>query len=256
MIRDKVGYGTRQLFNPPESLYEPFPVAKESEKLDFINFIHGSRFRRREVSLVFNAIDTVEGLTDILNTLSEYGIRTTFFINGEFIRRHPGAVQEIAEAGHEIGSLFYIHFNMTDARYQMDKEFVKRGLARNEDDYFQVTEKELSLLWHAPFYFVNSKIIEAAHEMNYIHVGRDIDSLDWVTTEQAAKSSGVYMPSVELVQRIINLKKPGSIISIRIGQTEGTREDYLFHNLDVLINGLISRGYSIVPVSLLIDHAK
>jgi len=254
MVRDKIGYGTKQLFKPPETLYEDFPLV--DEKVDYVNFTHGSRLRRREVSLVFNAIDTVEGLTDVLNTLAEYNIRTTFFINGEFIRRHPGAVREIADAGHEVGSLFYIHFNMTDVRYQMDKEFIKRGLARNEDDYFQVTRRELSLLWHAPYYFVNSKIIEAANEMNYIHVGRDIDSLDWVTAEQASKSSGVYLPSVELVKRIMELKRPGSIISIRIGQTDGKREDYLFHNLDVLINGLISRGYTIVPVSLLIDHAK
>jgi len=254
MVRDAVGYGTKQLFNGPVRKYEPFPVL--DDPVDFTNFTHGSRIRRREVALVFNAVDNVEGLTDILNTLAEYDLRCTFFINGEFIRRHPAAVREIAESGHEIGSLFYVHFNMTDATFQMDDEFIKRGLARNEDDYFKITGRELSLLWHTPYYFVNSEIIESAGEMNYLYVGRDVDSLDWVTREQALQSAGIYMPTGQLIERIIKKKKPGSIISIRIGQTEGQREDYIFHHLDVLLNGLLSLGYSVVPASELIEHAK
>ena len=100
---------------------------------------HGSRLRRREVSLVFNAVDSAEGLTRILNTLSAYHVRATFFVNGEFIRRYPDAVREIADSGHEVGSLFYAYFNMTDARFTVDRDFVKSGLARNEDDYNAAT---------------------------------------------------------------------------------------------------------------------
>ncbi|MEW5815738.1 MAG: polysaccharide deacetylase family protein, partial [Spirochaetota bacterium] len=254
MVRDIKGYGTSTLFKPPLQQYESFPVTEES--VDFVNFTHGSRIRRREVSLVFNAIDTVEGLTEILNTLSEYGLSATFFVNGEFIHRHPGAVKEMAESGHEVGSLFYTHFNMTDARFKVDKEFIKRGLARNEDNYFKVTGRELSLLWHAPYYFINTDIIDASREMNYVYVGRDIDSLDWVTEEQARTLTGLYMAVPQLIERIMKMKKPGSIIPVRIGQVEGKREDYLFNKLDILINSLISLGYDIVPVSTLIEHAR
>ena len=77
-------------------------------------------------------------------------------MNGEFIRRYPDAVREIADSGHEVGSLFYAYFNMTDARFTVDSDFVKSGLARNEDDYYAATGRELSLLWHAPYYIVNS----------------------------------------------------------------------------------------------------
>lgn len=60
---------------------------------------------------------------------------------------------------------------------------------------------------------------------------------------------------------LLRKKKPGSIISMTIGTTDddradGGREDYLFHHLDVLINSLLDRGYSIVPVSTLMDHAQ
>jgi peptidoglycan/xylan/chitin deacetylase (PgdA/CDA1 family) len=255
MVRDQKGYeGTKHLFNPPARSYEEFP--RKEEPVSFFNFSHGSRIRRREVALVFNAVDGVEGLTEIFNTLADFGFQCTFFVNGEFIRRNPGAVKELAGSGHEIGSLFYTYFNMTDAQFTVNEEFVKQGLARNEDDYFRVSGSELSLLWHAPYYFVNSEIIEAAEEMNYQYIGRDIDTLDWVTEEQARKSDGFYMSAGKLVERIMELKKPGSIIPVRIGTTEGTREDYLFHKLDSLINGLISQGYTIVPVSTLMEHAR
>ncbi len=256
MVRDNQGLsGTKSLFDPPEKSYEPFP--DREEPVNFLNFTHGSRIRRREVALVFNAIDSVEGLTLILNTLADYDVRATFFVNGEFIRRHPDAVKEIAYSGHEIGSLFYTYFNMTDSRFTIDKEFIKRGLARNEDDYFLATGRELSVLWHAPYYFVNTDIIEASREMNYTYIGRDIDPLDWVTQDAASGArGGLYYPSSVLIERVIVEKEPGSIIPIRIGKTDGRRDDYLFHKIDLLLNGLISLGYTAVPVSTLIEHAR
>ncbi len=255
MVRQAQGYGTNPLFPLPAKKYEAFPSGEE--EVDLTLFSHGSRIRRREVALVFNAIDSVEGLTQVLNTLAEYDLRVTFFICGEFIRRHPEAVREIAEAGHEVGSLFYVYFDMTDARYRVDKDFVKKGLARNEDDYFLITGKELSLLWHAPYYVVNTDIVEASREMNYTYVSKDVDPLDWVTSTDRAVSTGMYASAADIVLRILAQKKPGSIIPIRIGQpTDGQREDYLFTQLDLLLNALITSGYSVVTVSTLMEHAE
>jgi peptidoglycan/xylan/chitin deacetylase (PgdA/CDA1 family) len=253
MVRDIKGYGTKALFAPPLKLYEPFP--DEEEPWDLQNFSHGSRIRRREVSLVFNAIDSVEGLTEILNILSEYNIRSTFFLNGEFMRRNPEAVEELSLSGHEIGSMFYIYFNMTDAKFKIDEEFIKRGLARNEDDYFLLTGKELSLLWHSPYYFVNSNIIKASSSMDYVYIGRDVDPMDWVPLSDCPEDS-MYLSTMDIIENIMVEKKQGSIIPVRIGQTVRGRDDYLFQNLDLLINGLLSQGYDIVPVTTLREHVQ
>jgi len=219
-------------------------------------FDHGSRIRRRELSLAFNVVDSVEGLPIVLSTLESYGLRCTFFVNGEAIRSYPDAVREIAGSGHEVGSLFSIHFNMTDSRFKLDREFIKRGLAQNEDEYHQATGKELSLLWHAPYYFVNSDIVQVSREMNYTYVGRDVDPLDWVTREMSLTTENIYLSSSRLVERIIDKKKPGSIVPILVGVPETGREDYFFQRLDLLVDGLIKRGYEIVPVSTLIEHAE
>ena len=254
MVRDAKGYGTTPLFPAESSLYEAFPA--KDEPVSFSDFTHGSRIRRREVSLVFDAIDSAEGLTGVLNTLSAYRLRVTFFVNGEFIRRYPDAVREIAESGHEVGSLFSTFFTMTDSRFAVDRDFVKAGLARNEDDYFASTGRELSLLWHAPYYIVNSDIIAAAAQMNYAYVGRDLDSYDWVPATDFNRARGIYFPASQLVERIISRKKPGSIIPVQIGMVSGRRDDYLFQKLDLIINQLILLGYDIVPVSTLMEHAR
>ena len=253
-VRDAKGYGTVPLFPSETAVYEPFPAAEEP--VDFGNVAHGSRIRRRELALVFNAIDSSEGLTEVLNTLSAYGLRCTFFVNGEFIRRNPDAVREIADSGHEVGSLFHVHFNMTDSRFTVDAEFVKAGLARNEDDYFAATGRELSLLWHAPYYIVTSEMLSAAAGMNYLYVGRDMDTSDWVARTESNEARGIYLGAADLVERLVAEKRPGSIVPVQIGVGEGGRGDYLFQKLDLVVNELARLGYAIVAVSTLIEHAR
>lgn len=259
MVRQSEDVGTSRLFAPPVRRYEPFP--EEGRAVDFSNFSHGSRTRAREVSFAFNAIDSVEGLTSILDTLADYDIRATFFVNGDFIRRHPGAVREIEDSGHEVGSLFYTYFDMTDSRYEITEDFITEGLARNEDDYFEVTGAELSTLWHAPYYLVSPTIIRASRSMDYTYVGRDVDALDWVPRRDGPDVTSLYRSSAEIVERIVEEKQPGSIIAMRVGtpgesSAYGGRDDYLFQKLDLLINRLTERGYDVVPVSALIERSR
>ena len=207
-VRDIDNLKTEPLFPHPVVEYDPVPETDEA--VDFSNFTHGSRTRGRYVSLVFNAVRDDAGLTEILNLLSDYGIKGSFFVNGDFIKRHPGAVKEIADSGHETGSLFYYYFNLTDASLRIDSDFIKKGLARNEDEFFRTTGKELSLLWHAPYYFVNSSIIDAAEEMNYSYVGRDVITLDWKSDYDTSYGTGrFYKPAAALVEDVVEQKKTG-----------------------------------------------
>jgi peptidoglycan/xylan/chitin deacetylase (PgdA/CDA1 family) len=50
-----------------------------------------------------------ETLPFLLDTLAEYGLRTTFFLEAWNADHYPDAVRSIAEAGHEIGSHGYRH---------------------------------------------------------------------------------------------------------------------------------------------------
>lgn len=254
MIRSAQGLGTVSLLPAAPRAYIPFPET-DQKSLGSV-FDHGSRIRRRELALVFNAYDNPEGLINILDTLKFFDIKASFFINGEFIRRNPGAARLIAESGHEIGNMFFSVFDATDARYKIDSEFIQRGLARTEDEYFGATGKELSLLWHSPHYAINSTLLEAAAKMNYTYIGRDIDPLDWVGRYHGTLSRSLYASAHEIVEQIVSDAKPGSIIPINLGVPEGGREDYLWNELGLLINALLAQGFDIVPVSTLMEHSK
>jgi peptidoglycan/xylan/chitin deacetylase (PgdA/CDA1 family) len=254
MLRDLGGLGTEPLVAAEATVYEAFPAA--DEPVDFANFTHGSRIRQREVALVFDAMDSDEGLAAILSTLAVYGLRCTFFVNGEFIRRYPDAVREIADSGHEVGSAFHRVFNMVDARFGVDAAFVREGLAANEDEYFAATGRELALLWHAPGYQVSSDVIAAGAAMRYEYIGRDLDPKDWVSRVDTGAATGLYQSAADLVERIVAAKRPGSIVPILVGPGTGSRDDYLFQKLDLLVNELVRLGYGIVPVSTLIEHAR
>lgn len=45
----------------------------------------------------------------MLDLLDRHGIRATFFVVGWVAERHPGLIQRVRDAGHEIGSHGYIH---------------------------------------------------------------------------------------------------------------------------------------------------
>ncbi len=259
MVRNLQGTGTSSLLVRAPDAFEslvPTQSAQDAANQDGI-FSHGMRYGRREVSLVFDMVDEGEGLSFVLDVLEHYGIRSTFFLNGEFIRRHPMEAKRIADLGMEVASMFFAPIDLTDVRYRIDGDFIKRGLARNEDEFYNATERELSLLWHAPYYAVTSAHVEAAAKAGYRYVGRDVDPLDWVSSADARKMPGLYKPAADLVDAVVAAKKPGSIIPIRLGlPTDGDRDDYLFDKVDVLVDALIQAGYRVVPVSTLMEHAR
>jgi peptidoglycan/xylan/chitin deacetylase (PgdA/CDA1 family) len=255
MVRSVKALGTKPLFPASSAKYVVFPESDEPRQSDS-SFDHGSRIRVRELSLVFDEIGSAEGLVGVLNVLKDYDLTATFFVNGEFVRQSPGAARLLAGSGHEIGSMFFSPVDSTDARFKIGADYVRRGLARAEDEWFAATGKELSLLWHMPYYTVNSDILAAGASMNYAYVGRDVDPMDWVTRADAARLPGAYLDAHRLIEKVVAAAKPGSIIPIRIGAMDGAREDYLYRELALLVDDLTGMGYKIVPVSTLIEHAN
>ena len=258
MIRDVKGVGTRALLMKPpiEDDSKPAQAAKDSPSQLDAPFTHGNRNGRRELALTFDLVEDAEGLPFVLDTLSRFGVRATFFLNGEFIRRHPAAAKEIAAAGHETASLFFAPIDLTDSRYRIDADFIRRGLARNEDEFFNATGAELALLWHAPYYAASQAIVVSGNSVGYRYIGRDIDPLDWFTRNEARKNPGLYRSAAEIVDSIMESKRTASIIPIRLGILPGGRDDYLFGKLDVLMDALMRASYDVVPVSALVDHAR
>jgi peptidoglycan/xylan/chitin deacetylase (PgdA/CDA1 family) len=234
---------------------EPEPPSQK-DPLSSGVFSSGPRYGKRRMALTFDALDNADGLPLILDVLSKYRITATFFINGEFIRRHPEAVKEIVEAGHHTCSLFFSPYDLTDPQFRIDMEFLLKGLARNEDSFYEITGRELSLYWHTPYYMVNTIILEAGTQAGYTYVGADIYPADWATLEMAIRMPGIYKTAGELMEYILTAVKAGSVVPVGVGRPEGIRSDYLYEVLDILVDELVSAGYEIVPVSVLAPYAR
>jgi peptidoglycan/xylan/chitin deacetylase (PgdA/CDA1 family) len=210
----------------------------------------------QKLALCFDLYDDDTGLPQTLGALRRFGIKATFFLNGDFIRRHPGSAAAIVEAGHEAASLFYAPIDFADSRYRVSDDYIAQGLARNEDEFYGATGRELSLLWHPPLHRSSPEISAAASKAGYLTAIRDLDPMDWLSREEAQRLGVQQYTASEIIERIIADKKPGAIVPIRLGLLPGGSDDYLFLRVEVLLDALIRSGCDIVPVSAIIGTGK
>jgi len=209
--------------------------------------------RQSRIALCFDLYDDDTGLPQVLSALSRYGARATFFLNGEFIRRNPQAAAKIAEAGHETASMFYAPIDFSDTRYLITRDFITQGLARNEDEFYKATGRELSIIWHPPYYRGSAIVNSAAAATGYITAARSIDPGDWMSREDALRLNISQTQPAEMINMIMEQinrhSAAGTVIPIRLGLLTGGRDNYLFQSIDVLLDALIRSGCEIVPVS-------
>ncbi|MBP5357562.1 MAG: polysaccharide deacetylase family protein [Treponema sp.] len=192
----------------------------------------------KKIAIVFDAMENADGLAKVLSDINKFGIKTTFFINGEFIRRYPLETKQLASTGIECASSFYSSADLLSPAFRIDESFIKRGLARNEDEFLAATGKELSLLWHAPDYKDNEMMRKAGNESGYTYVD--------------ASPVNVSESSSSIIEDVVSSLKNGKIISITIGKNTGNENTYLTEHLDLLLSTILNAGWEICPVQELL----
>ena len=247
------------LENQTSGPYKNIPMIRNISSAGTVQLVSGhsssgayEQGRQIQIALCFDLYDDDTGLSHILNALRRFNIKATFFMNGDFIRRNPLAAAAIAEAGHEAASLFYAPIDLSDSRYLMSPEFIAQGLARNEDEFFRVTGKELSPLWHPPFYRNSAAINSTAKASGYITVTRNIDPGDWLSRDEALRLKLRQSGVSETIEQIVEKRKKGAVVPIRLGLLPGGRDEYLYQRINVLLDALIRSGCDIVPVSAVV----
>jgi len=247
------------LENQPSGPFKNIPMIRNIASFGTVSLVarHSAvsaytQGRQTRIALCFDLYDDDTGLSFVLSALRRFNIKATFFMNGDFIRRNPTAAAAIAEEGHEAASLFYAPIDLSDARYMVNDNFIALGLARNEDEFFRATGREMSLLWHPPFYRSSALINSSARTSGYTTVTRDIDSGDWLSRDDALRLNIRQYNASELIEQITGKKENGAVIPVRLGLLQGGRDEYLYQRIDVLLDALIRSGCEIVPVSAVI----
>ena len=199
---------------------------------------------KKKVALAFELYDNADGLPLILSGLKKFNVRGSFFLNGEFIRRYPSETKQIVTNGHLCASMFFTTANLTENSFVINEDFVRRGLARNEDEFYDCTKSELTLFWHAPYYSVTPQIIKYGENAGYTYVTSTNDISEFSTPDaDPEKLIKKYCQSLE--------KSNGGVVSVVGGFSQSNHSRPLYKYLDLLISALLDSGYELVDLNSL-----
>lgn len=187
---------------------------------------------KKQVAITFDAAWGDEDAQRIRETLKQYNVKATFFMVGDWMRKYPELVKQLAEDGHDMAN----HSNKHPHVNQMSEEAIKQDILAAHDEIKRLTGQEC-YLYRPPYGEYNNTVLDAAQACHYYTIQWDVDSLDW---------KGYDAPT--LVNKVVNHKHlgDGSIILLHNG-AKHTAEA-----LPQIIEGLKQKGYELVPVSQLI----
>ncbi|MTI49546.1 polysaccharide deacetylase family sporulation protein PdaB [Sporosalibacterium faouarense] len=184
----------------------------------------------KKVAISFDAAWGSQYTEQILDTLDEYNVKTTFFLVGFWVDKYPDKVKEIVSRGHEIGNHSSNHPHMP----QLGAQQITEELMNTHNKIKDITGND-PILFRPPFGDYNDTLIQTCRDNGYYTIQWDVDSLDW-------KERGVQ----PVVDRVIKNAKEGSIILFH------NNAKYVAEYLPIIIKELQNQGYEIVPISELI----
>ena len=241
--RYRVYIGTTQNKNYDNALYVrslskravTVPLYKESAK---------KTAEKKKVALAFELYDNADGLPQILSSLKKFNVKGSFYLNGEFIRRYPAETRQIVTNNHLCASMFFTTANLTENSFVINEDFVRRGLARNEDEFYDCTKTELSLFWHAPYYSVNPEIINYGNNAGYTYLNPCTDVSEFTMPDADPEKL------IKIFCQGLN-KSGGGVVSIVGGFSQSNHTRPLYKYLDLLISALLDSGYELVDLNSL-----
>ena len=107
----------------------------------------------------------------LLDGLSERGVKATFFVTGEHAVLHPEVIKRMSEEGHLIGNHTYSHMQLG----RKNRDAFKEELVKTNQVLREITGQEI--LYVRPPYGSWDKALEA--ELNMFPVLWTLDPLDW-----------------------------------------------------------------------------
>lgn len=192
--------------------------------------IYHVQTQEKKISLTINCAWNADDIDHILDTLSKYKIKVTFFVVGDWVDKYPEALKKMSDAGHEIANHSDTHPHVNQMSLEKNKEQIKKCADKIE----KIIGKR-SNLYRGPYGEYNDTVIKAAQQENHTTIQWSLDTLDYKDLTQD-----------EMWNRLKDKLTNGSIILMHNG-TKHTAEA-----LDKLIYQIQQKGYEIVPVSELI----
>jgi peptidoglycan-N-acetylglucosamine deacetylase len=118
-----------------------------------------------------------EGTDRILDVLGDRRVRATFFLQGRWVRAHPGPARRIAADGHVVGN----HSNHHAPMDGLTDEWLRRDVTRAQETILELTGADPRPWFRCPFGsgMRDPRVLGHLGELGYRHVGWDVDPEDW-----------------------------------------------------------------------------
>lgn len=208
---------------------------------------------KKQIALIFICHEYSDGYQKIIKTLDKNGVKATFFVTSDFIRK-PGnknKIKSMVKYGHNIGSATAHYKLLADwNRPEIPKIRKQSFLQDLRDNYLALKEagvsKKQAPFFFPPFELYNDSIIKWCSETGLIVVRSTPGTLanqDYTFPEMREN----YYSSREIFENIIeteaNQGLNGYILQFNFG-TNSARKDKFYNSLGTLITTLKRKGYN------------
>ncbi|KPV39836.1 polysaccharide deacetylase family protein [Alicyclobacillus ferrooxydans] len=179
----------------------------------------------KSAALMFNVAWGEEDIPSILSTLDKYHVKGTFFLDGDWVKKHGDLAKKIAEDGQAIGSHGTGH---PDFRRLGDSALGKQITGTNERIEHTIGRK-IDLI-APPAGAFDGRVVRMAKQHDMYTVLWTVDTIDW---NRPAASV--------IVKRVLSRMEPGSLVLMH--PTPSTAAA-----LPVVIERLQEQGYRLKTV--------
>lgn len=200
------------------------------------NIYYRKNTTKKEIALTFDDWASEARIKEVLDVLSNYNIKSTFFLIGKGVEENPNLAKLILEQGHEVASHSYNHLDVTTMTPEdLQEDIIKAHKA------LTYALQESPLLYFRPARGViddeSAKIISATGIKTIAMY--DIASFDW-KLEYSAN---------DIYERVMSRASPGKVILMHILDKTQTVEA-----LPLIIEQLQREGYTFAKMSTWIEE--
>lgn len=197
---------------------------------------------KKYVALTFDDGPNPPFTDQIIDVLDKYGVKATFFVVGQEVRKYPGTFRKIVKKGHEMGNHSWDHTRLTYKSYG----YISNQISSTDKiirDYGYVG----TIYFRAPFGHKLIVLPYILNESNRLHILWDIELYDWDS------------PPPELMLSKLDEKiSPGSIILLHDGDAvakDGVKAPRAatVEVTKLILEKYIKQGYKFVTISELLD---
>ncbi len=189
-----------------------------------------------KIALTFDDGPHPRVTNQILDVLSKYGVKATFFMVGENVKNYPDTAKRVVREGHEIGNHTYTHPHIKN----MSADELLTEMAKCDKAIKDVTGVSSVKLFRPPEGVIDSAVKAISSENGYSIILWRIDTRDWAGTS-----------AYDIKSNIEKNVETGDIILMH---DYISKKCHTVEALNVIIPMLLEKGYEFVTVGELIGE--